>query len=110
MPQIHISINGRTYLIACDDGEEAHLSELAAALDARVQQLAVSVGQAGDPRLLVMTGLMMTDELSAMQAKIAERDAELDRLKAELAVTAEALTKNEDRLAQILNGTAARIE
>ena len=110
MPQVNVSIAGRSYLIACGDGEERRLGELAAALDARAQQLATSVGQVSDARLLVMTGLLMSDELSAVQAKLAERDAEIARLKAGLASAAESLEKSEERLAEVLDGAAARIE
>ena len=110
MPQVNVSINGRLHLIVCDDGEEAHLQELAASLDARVLRLATSVGQVGDPRLLVMSGLVMCDELSAAHAKIAERDAEIARLNAGLADAAESLEKSEDRVAEILDGAASRIE
>jgi len=103
MPQVNVSINGRTYLLACDEGEEAHLHELSAVLDGRVQQIGTSVGQVGDPRLLVMAGLIMCDEVSAAHAKIAERDTEIARLKAELAGA-------EDRLAEVVDSAASRIE
>jgi len=110
MPQVNVSIAGRSYLIACGEGEEAHLGELAAALDARAQQLGTSIGQVSDARLLVMTGLVMSDELSAAQTKLGERDAEIARLRAELASAAESLEKAEERLAEVLDGAAARIE
>ncbi len=63
MTQVDISINGRIYAIACDDGQEAHVARLARYLDQKVSTLAKSVGQVGDARLLVMASLLVVDEL-----------------------------------------------
>ena len=64
MAQVDLAINGKSYKIACDDGQEDHLLELASNVDQRVQQLVSSVGQLGDARLLVMACLLISDELS----------------------------------------------
>jgi len=64
MPQLAITVNGRSYQIACEEGQEQHLSELGAYVDKRVKDLVASVGQIGDTRLLVMASLLIADELS----------------------------------------------
>jgi cell division protein ZapA len=64
MAQVEVTINNRAYRIACDDGQEQHLSRLAEYVDQRVQELVVAVGQVGDDRLLVMASLLIADELS----------------------------------------------
>ena len=66
MAQVGVAINGRTYQIACDDGQEEHLKHLATYVDKRVAELIAAVGQVGDMRLLVMTALILADELSEM--------------------------------------------
>ena len=71
MSQISITINGRDYSIVCDDGQEKHLSRLAEYLDTRVAELVDSVGQIGDARLLLMVGLLISDELSDAYAEVA---------------------------------------
>ncbi len=71
MSQISITINGRDYSIVCDDGQEQHLSRLAEYLDKRVAELVDSVGQIGDARLLLMVGLLISDELSDAYAELA---------------------------------------
>ncbi len=65
MGQVSVDINGRSYAIACDDGEEQHITELGHQLSGRVTELAEAVGQVGDARLLVMAGLLLADELNA---------------------------------------------
>lgn len=64
MAHVSIQVNGRKYDIGCDDGEEEHVRGLALELDRRVGQLAASVGQVGDARLLILTGLLLADELA----------------------------------------------
>lgn len=58
-----LTINGRNYEVSCDDGQEGHLQKLAEHVDERVRQLADSVGQVGEARLLVMASLLVADEL-----------------------------------------------
>jgi hypothetical protein len=62
--QVSFVINGRPYDVACGDGEEEHLRELAEYVDQTVQKLVASVGQVGDARLLVMASLMIKSSTS----------------------------------------------
>ena len=70
MSQITVSVNGRKYDIACDDGQEAHLTRLAQYVDRRVDELIAAVGQVGDARLLVMASLLVADELSEVYTEL----------------------------------------
>ena len=63
MGQVTVTVNGRPYDIACDDGQEDHVRGLAGYLDERVTELAGGIGQIGDARLLVMASLLIADEL-----------------------------------------------
>ncbi len=72
MPEVDVTINGRNYRVACEAGEEERLSELAAYIDDRVGTLVSTLGQIGDNRLLVMTGLMIADELAEAYAALSE--------------------------------------
>ena len=64
MALVTVTINGRDYEIACDDGQEAHLSRLGTYVDKRIGELVAAVGQVGGARLLVMASLLLADELS----------------------------------------------
>lgn len=70
MPLVNVMVNGRAYTIACDEGEEAHLKELAAHVDAKVRELLETVGQVGDQRLLLMAAVLITDELFDARARL----------------------------------------
>lgn len=72
MAQVAVTINGRGYQIACDDGQEEHLRQLASYIDRRVAELVAAMGQVGDMRLLVMVSLLIADELADANAELTE--------------------------------------
>ena len=100
MAQVDVLINGKSYNVACDDGQENHLLQLAGYVDQRVQELVNSVGQVGDARLLVMASLLISDELSEIYAK--KNKAKNTDISAEDFV--------EQKLVQVTNDLAQRIE
>jgi len=107
MPSVQIAVNGRTYEVACDPGQEQHLRELARGLDGRVRQLVKSAGPASEGRLLLMAGLLLADELH-------EAQAELGRLRNDqgppLKVVEQKLAETLEELAGRLESIAARLE
>ncbi len=72
MPKVDISINGRSYAVACDDGQQDRVRELAGMVDSRVKQLVGPgpVGGVGETQILVLAGLMLADELSETKAAL----------------------------------------
>ena len=98
MAQVDVVINSRSYRIACDEGQDEHLKELASYIDNRMQGLISDVGQVGDTRLLVRVSLLIADELS-------ETSDVLDR---EEVVLEQSLTV--DHFAQTMEILANRIE
>ncbi|MBV9395149.1 MAG: cell division protein ZapA, partial [Methylobacteriaceae bacterium] len=72
MAQVVVTIAGRTYRMACDDGEEARLEHLARDFDARIAGLRSSFGEIGDQRIIVMAALTLADELAEAQRQMAE--------------------------------------
>ena len=71
MPQVSVNINQRSYRIACEVGQEPHLTKLAVFVDKRVGDLVAAVGQIGDTRLMVMTSLLIADEIADLEAELA---------------------------------------
>ena len=63
MAQVDVSINGQSYRIACEDGQEDRLVDLATMVDEKVSDLINQIGQVGSNRLLVMAALIIADEL-----------------------------------------------
>jgi cell division protein ZapA len=71
MPLVNVMVNGRAYTIACDEGEEGHLKDLAAHVDAKAREVLASVGQVGDARMLLMAALLIADEQHESSGKTA---------------------------------------
>ena len=63
MAQVDVLVNGQSYRIACEDGQEDRLVDLAAMVDEKVIGLVNQIGQVGSNRLLVMAALIIADEL-----------------------------------------------
>jgi cell division protein ZapA len=105
MPQVSITINGRAYPVACDEGEEGRIRDLARVIDSKVAGFARQVGQAGEARLLVLAALVLADELS--EANEAAR-----RLGGQPAAAPDnvAVAGSVSRLAQRIEAVAARLE
>ncbi len=104
MPQVDVNINGRRYQIACDEGQEEHLTQLAEYVDKRVQELVGAIGQVGDARLLVMTSLLVADELSEAYSALEEKTD------AENGADGVAAHGHEEAMAAMLEAMASRIE
>ncbi len=83
MAQIQVSIDGKLYRMACNDGEEAHLEALAAKLDGKVGEMKQAFGEIGDMRLTVMAALTIADELSEANSRLSHMEGEIARLSAE---------------------------
>ena len=70
MNEVTVSINGRSYTVSCDEGQEARVRGLGEYINHRVNELAGRVGQVGELRLMVMTALMLADELGEAQEQL----------------------------------------
>ncbi len=65
MAHVTVTVNNLSYTLACDDGEEAHLTALAKQFDKRVSEVKKEARNASEAQLLLMTGLLLEDELDA---------------------------------------------
>ncbi|WP_425039138.1 cell division protein ZapA [Primorskyibacter sp. S187A] len=89
MPEVAISIGGRTFEVACQDGEEHYLHAAAKMLDTEARVLTDQIGRVPEARMLLMAGLMLADKTAAFEDKtreqadvIAQMQAELEELRA----------------------------
>lgn len=85
MPEVRITIGGRQFEVACQDGEESYLHAAAKMLDDEAQILSDQVGRMPEGRMLLMAGLLLADKTASVEDRIAEVRAELAQREAELA-------------------------
>ena len=114
MGSVQVTVNGRNYAVACDDGQEAHVARLGSYLEQKVGQLVKAVGQVGDARLLVMASLMITDELVDTDQALTQLKSLVAQGNQAAAVAAPVLQPqppaDESVLAHALDTLAGRIE
>ncbi|SEM84217.1 cell division protein ZapA [Pseudorhodobacter antarcticus] len=123
MAELEITIGGRSFMVACQEGEEHFLRTAAAMLDTEAQPLVAQMGRLPEARMLLMSGLMLADrtasvedQLRVLQARVEELEnrplpepqkiqvsvipPQIPETMAEIAARAEALARKiEDRIA-----------
>ena len=110
MPEVNVEIDGKKYRMACEEGQEAHLMELAERFNRTVLGLKGSFGEIGDNRLVVMAGIAVLDELAAAEDRIEALKQDISDLTSagrEVTIESEEL---EQKFARRLNEAARKIE
>lgn len=109
MAELTLNIHGRPFGISCEDGQEDRVLELADYVEARLKDIARAGGAQNESHLLVLTSLMLADEIFDM------RD-ELDHINRQLHQTAgtqedeEIIVRAIDTLTERINAINARFQ
>jgi cell division protein ZapA len=110
MAQVNVTINGRQFRMACEDGQEDHLNELARELDGRINGLRAKFGEIGDTRLTVMAAITVADELAEAGLRIKRLEEELATLQQVQAAASDRSKTTQATLASALSAAAERVE
>jgi cell division protein ZapA len=110
MAQVTVTIDGKAYRMACDEGQEEHLIELSQRFDRYVMHLKQSFGEIGDQRLTVMAGIMIMDELNELQRKMKGLENEIATLRKTRDDALVKADKNDAALTGALGSLAERME
>jgi cell division protein ZapA len=110
MAQVTVTINGRQFRMACEEGQEAHLKRLAVDLDQRIETLRKKFGEIGDTRLTVMAALTISDELADLNGRLRGLESELTALQDARVAAAEHAKETQAAVTAALNAAAERIE
>lgn len=102
MGRVTLEINGKPYVVGCEDGGEPHVRALGARIDEKVRQIAPDAGAPGETRLILMAALMLADDLhSAEMALRTARSSGSD--------TEDALDRLTDKAVAALEAAADRL-
>ena len=110
MSHVNVTINGRQYRMACEEGQETRLLRLAEMLESRVTDLRGKFGEIGDQRLTVMAALTIADELVDANQRIRSLEEELNALRDVRVAAAERARTTQTAVAKALNVASDRIE
>ena len=110
MNHINVTINGRQYRMACEDGQEVRLLKLAESLESRIGNLRGKFGEIGDARLTVMAALTVCDELVDASNRIRALEQEVISLRDVRVAASDRIKATQVAVANALNAAAERIE
>jgi cell division protein ZapA len=110
MAHVTVTIAGRQYRMACDEGQEDHLLGLATLLDGKIDELRSSFGEIGEMRLAVMAAITVADELAETRRRVEVLEKELAVLREEAAGAAVQDDEARRRIAGAVVEAATRIE
>lgn len=110
MSQVSVIIAGRTYRIACGDGEEKHLEMLAASVDGKIEEMRSAFGEIGDMRLHVMAAIAIADELAEARRRMDALHEEMAHLQTLASAGDERSQMVEARVAEGIAKASERIE
>jgi cell division protein ZapA len=105
MAQVSLTIDGRKYRVACNEGEEARLESLAGLIDDKIGEMRKAFGEIGDQRLVIMAALTIADNLAEARDQVA---AERERSNA-AEERAQAVASSLDKLGSRLESLAQRL-
>jgi cell division protein ZapA len=117
MPQVEITIGGRNFEVACQDGEEQFLMTAAAMLDVEASSLSTQVGRMPESRMLLMAGLLLADRTAGLEDKVREAEgrlaqaqAQLEQAPAQSTVERVEVPVMPTEVIETMSGIAARVE
>ena len=110
MAQVVVSINGTQFRMACEDGQEDHLRQLAKELDDRINSLRGQFGEIGDSRLVVMAALMIADDVVEIRKKMRRLEQEMEAIQDARGAASERAQATQAALIAAFTSAAERIE
>lgn len=102
MAEITLTINGRSFGISCDNGQEQRVMELGHYVDSRLKDISRAGAANNESHLLVLTALMLADEVYDLRDNISDMGGELEETRG--------LKQDELFIAQAIDHLADRID
>jgi cell division protein ZapA len=109
MSEVSIILNGKSYEIGCDPGQEGRILDLASYIDQRLQEISRSGAAYNDGHLMVLTALVLADEIFELQEGGQTAPARASRGKQQ-AVGSEINKEEEQLVSRILDQLTKRVE
>ena len=80
MGNVSIKFNNKEFLLACEDGQEAHLEELLIQINKKFNNIKNDLGNLGENKLLLITAVKIMDEYYETKKKVDQKKDELNDL------------------------------
>lgn len=109
MPSVPVTINGKTYRMACDEGQEQRLLSLADEVNAKIDRFRGTFGEIGDLRLIVMAAIELADDLDEARGRVERAEEDMMAARAREAAAAGRQQGADGDLARAVTKAAQRI-
>jgi cell division protein ZapA len=110
MGQVTVPVNGRSFAITCDDGQEPRIRRLAQYVDAKVAEFVGNIGQVGEARLLLLAAVVIADELSDANDALQQERDRAQTADAERVAAADAAANGIQGMVKRVEAIAERLE
>lgn len=100
MAQVTLRINGYTYTLGCQDGEENHLEAMGAEVSSRIDGVRAAAGPSGEARMLVMAALLMADDIFELRSRLESAEATVPRADPKLGRKLNRMAKRAEEIAE----------
>ena len=101
MAEVNLTINGRSYGIACDDGQEKRLRDLGYYVDQRIREIAKAGAASNETHLMVLASLMLADEVFDLRDNLGAIDEQVQ--------ITQSLVRDDSAIAEAINELAGRV-
>ena len=106
MGEVNLAIHGKSYGVACDNGQEQRVLQLGKLVDSRLREIAAAGAASNESHLLVLTAIVMADEIQELH----ETMKHMAPANANAAVSSGSVSKDDERqLAAAIDHLAIRI-
>ncbi len=102
MAEVTLTINGRSFGISCDDGQEQRVIDLGHYVDARLKDISRAGAATNESHLMVLTSLLLADEIFDLRDNVANLGGDANQ--------AQTLKQDELVMAQAIDSLADRID
>lgn len=112
MGEVNLAIHGKSYGVACDDGQEPRVSHLGKYVDQRLREIAAAGAASNESHLLVLTAIVLADEIQELREMVrqmapANANAVAQQMQA---VSSSNISKDDERqIAAAIDHLAGRI-
>ena len=114
MPEVEVTVGGRPFREACQEGEEHFLRAASAMLNAEAEALQTQLGRLPETRMLLMAGLMLADRTAAVEDELRALKARLGEVtvpeRIEVPVVPQGVVEALAELAARAEAMAAQVE
>jgi cell division protein ZapA len=110
MTQVNVTISGKSYRMACEDGQEEHLGKLAERLDQTIERLRGEFGEIGDQRLTVMAAITMADQNAESERRLSDLEAKVTGMEEDRTEMTDRQQSHGAAVARSIEALAERIE